>query len=155
VEQEGEAPTRNRALDGVQTEWTAYLDDDDWLYPQHLDALVRHQQETGADLCFPWFDVSGGTDPCGRFGLPFDGDLLRQHNYIPVTYLIRTDLAKDVGGFPLPQGGYPSQTACVDWAFLLKCLDAGAKFSHLAEKTWCWSHHTQNTSGRLWTEVYA
>lgn len=153
---EGEATTRNRALAAAQTEFTAFLDDDDIFLPEHLSVLVSHQKETNADLCYPWFDVAGGTDPCGWFGREFDPEALRANNYIPVTYLVRTELAKSVGGFPEPDDGpYPSRTACVDWAFLLKLLDAGATFSHVPVKTWIWSHHRANTSGRLWKEVYA
>lgn len=149
----GEAATRNRGLFAVDTEWTAFLDDDDVLYPHHLSALTRHQEMTDADLCYGWFDVQGGTDPLGWFGKDFDPDALRENNYIPVTYLVRTELAQGVGGFPAPEGGYPSQTACVDWAFLLRLLDVGARFEHLAERTWCWRHHGGNYSGRVWNNL--
>lgn len=92
---------------------------------------------------YPWFDVHGGTDPLAAHeGLPFDPGELRLNNYVPVTTLVRTDLAHAVGGFPQQQQ--------VDWGFLIRLLDAGATFVHLAERTWCWRHWSGNTSGRTW-----
>src|SRR5262245_21069253 len=57
---EGAGITRQRALDGVNTEWTAFLDDDDEFMPNHLSALMNHAQETEADYAFSWFEVIGG-----------------------------------------------------------------------------------------------
>jgi len=78
------------------------LDDDDIWYTHHLATLVRHQQETGADLVYPWFEVEGGEDPLKMMGKPFDPDELRRRNYIPIPYLVRTGLAQAVGGFQCP-----------------------------------------------------
>lgn len=137
--------TRNRALNAVQTEWVAFLDDDDVLKPQHLERLIAHANETNADLVYPWFDIQGNPDPLHREGLPFDAEVLRNANYIPVTYLVRTELAKSVGGFPEPGTKEWPHEYCEDWGFLLKLLDAGAKFEHLNERTWLWVHHGWGT----------
>lgn len=153
LDAEGEAVTRNRALDMVRTEFVAFLDDDDRLLPSHLLACASVATETDADLVYPWFIVEGGTDPFPQwFDAPFDPQALRQANYIPVTTLVRTELALSVGGFPDPDRDavYPSRTACVDWAFLLRLVDAGAKFAHVPERTWIWRHHGGNLSGRTW-----
>jgi glycosyltransferase involved in cell wall biosynthesis len=126
---EGAAATRNRALAQVDTEWVAFLDDDDELKPHHLKLCARHAVLTGADLVYPGFD---GEDDTGMFGVPFDALLLRRRNYIPVTVLVRTDLVRS-GFTPHPdEYGNP----CEDWGLWLKLLDAGARFSHLPQRTW-------------------
>lgn len=130
---EGAAATRNRGLELVQTEWVAFLDDDDELKPHHLRACARHMALTDADLVYPGFD---GEDPTGMFGKAFDPLLLARRNYIPVTVLTRTELVRAVGGFenhPDPDG-----KPCEDWGLWLKLLDAGASFSHLPQRTWVW-----------------
>ena len=47
---EGPAAVRNRAVEKVETEWLAFLDDDDYLLPEHLALLCMAQEESGADL---------------------------------------------------------------------------------------------------------
>jgi glycosyltransferase involved in cell wall biosynthesis len=145
-DREGAAATRNRALARVETEWVAFLDDDDLLNPEHLEDCLRHAHLTGADVVYPGCVAVGGDGPAWRFGLPFDADLLRRHNYIPVTALCRTEMVKAVGGFRAhpDRAGYP----CEDWGLWLALLDAGATFSHLPQRTWVWNIHAGNTFGR-------
>lgn len=156
VEGIGAAQNRNLATDLVQTEWVAYVDDDDEFLPHHLESLVAHQADSGADVVYPWFeavDFPGG-DPLGRFGFAFDPALLRQQNYIPVPVLARVELLRAVGGFKPPPWASPDNP-CEDWGCWLACLDAGATFSHLPKVTWRWHCHGSNTSGRRWSEIYA
>lgn len=141
----GAAATRNKTLLSAGTEWLAFLDDDDWLYHDHLEKLVERQIQTGADVVFPWFD----TDPsgCDPFPPAFESreyDPNEPHMF-PITTLVRRDLAYAVGGFP---PGVPGEEAAgEDWQFWLLLRDRGAKFAHVNERTWCWSHHGENTSG--------
>lgn len=139
----GSAATRNRALAAVTTEWVAFLDDDDMLYPHHLDELMRCAAATEADVVYPGCDVIGGHDPHDRFGQEFDPDLLRQKSYIPVTSLVRTFYAMHVDGFVRPPGSDYD-----DWGFYLRLLDAGAKFVHHPVKTWRWFHWGYGMPGR-------
>lgn len=144
-DRDGAAVTRNKALERVKTEWVAFLDADDELRPNHLRACVRNAALTGADLVYPWFDVDGGEDQIGMFGVPFDPILLRKRNYIPVTVLARTELVRKVGGFR----DHPDVNGdpCEDWGLWLALLDAGATFSHLPQRTWVW-HKGNGTRGR-------
>jgi len=148
---EGSAVTRNRALDGVNTGWTALLDDDDVWYPEHVRCLLECAQETGADMVYPWFTVPQGWDPWPeREGKIFSPGLLDTMNTIPITVLIKTDLLRSVGGF---ESMDPSNTEslCDDWGTWIKVRDSGAKIVHLNRRTWSWSWHTGNTSGRpIW-----
>ena len=142
---EGAAKTRNRALYRAETEWVAFLDDDDEMLPGHLEGLVGRQLETAADVVFPWFNTEPpGNDPFPMFfGREYDP--LEPHMF-PIATLVRRKLAVEVGGFPIEDA--VSQTcAGEDWTFWLKMRDAGAKFAHLPERTWTWHHHGLNTSG--------
>lgn len=142
-ERTGAAATRNRALAAVQSPWTAFLDDDDVMLPQHLEKLREAQMDTGADVVYPWPEMVGAGDPRpDRFGVPFDADELRRGSYIPVTSLVRTDLAQQAGFHRPPGSDYD------DWGFYCSLLDLGAKFHHLPERTWLWHVEGQNTSGR-------
>lgn len=149
TERHGSAWTRNEGLRRVTTPWTAFLDDDDELLPNHLATLVAAAEETGADVVYSGCRVLGADGreiprlpEWGRFGLPFDPDLLRQRSYLPVTSLVRTEMARDCGGFRRPEGSIYD-----DWGFYLAMLDAGAQFHHVPEVTWIWHHHGANTSG--------
>ena len=145
VERIGAAANRNRALAVVDTEWVAFLDDDDELLPQHLRVCARHAYLTGADVVYPDSEVVGGDHPVNVFDFDFDPTLLRRRNYIPVTVLARTELVKQVGGFqPHPdENGDP----CEDWGLWLALVDAGATFSHVPQRTWIW-HVGNGTKGR-------
>ena len=140
----GAAVTRNRALEKVRTEYTAFLDDDDELYPQHLKLLARHAVLGNLDVAYPYFDADH--DLINTFGLPFDPALLRKANYIPVTVLARTDKVRQAGGFqPHPdENGDP----CEDWGLWLSMHDHGCRFGHLPKRTWRWHNDGRTTKGR-------
>lgn len=143
LHREGAAPTRQRALEAVQTPWVAFLDSDDVFMPQHLKNMMRHARETEADFVYSWFQMVGGGDPFPETHFSNDFD---PENPIEttVTTLVRTELAKSVGFYALDRGEVNSGE---DRRFTLGCLAAGAKISHLKERTWYWFHHGQNTSG--------
>lgn len=139
---QGSATTRNLALNQVRTHWVAFLDSDDELLPHHLSQLLACALSNDYDVVYPGCEVIGGHDPHDRFGQPFDPDLLRKKSYIPVTSLVRTFYAQDVGGFHTPKGSDYD-----DWGLYLRLLDAGAKFHHHPVKTWFWNHHGYGKPG--------
>lgn len=144
TKREGAPPTRQRALDAVQTPWVAFLDDDDEFLPSHLQLLAEHAQDTGADFVYSWFHVVGGRDPFPEthFSRDFDpADPIET----TITVLVRTELAKQVGFAYLDRGHRINSGE--DRRFTLGCLEAGAKISHLKERTWLWHHDSRNTSG--------
>jgi glycosyltransferase involved in cell wall biosynthesis len=160
----GPAVARNRAVKeaerlGITSDFLAVLDDDDMFKPGHLTKCIEHAEATGADVVYPWFDLIrlgkdrndwaflliDGKD---AFGQEFNEPALRQNNYIPVTALVRRSLFEQVGGFPVPGSEEWPHVQNEDWGLWLRLLDAGAKFSHLPERTWTWFHHGANTSGR-------
>lgn len=143
VNREGAAATRQRALDGVQTAWVAFLDDDDLFYPHHLMRLWRLVLENGADYAYSWFD---GNDPFpmhrGKQMDPADP------HHTTMTVLVRTELAKAIGFANHPDAN--ETWTGEDWRFELGCLAAGAKFIGTGEVTWHYRVHGGpggNTSG--------
>lgn len=137
----GAAITRAHGLALVDTEWTAFLDSDDEMDPDHIEHLLACAKETGADYVYPWFRVVGGTDPFPMFyGKPFDPDA---PNSTTITILVRTELAQHVGFTRDPN----VQVSGEDFQFTLGCITAGAKIVHLPRRSWTWHHGPQNTSG--------
>jgi glycosyltransferase involved in cell wall biosynthesis len=143
IHRQGAPPTRQRALDAASTEWVAFLDDDDYFFPGHLERLSKHAIETGADFVYSWFEVPGGVDPFPdtHFTNPFNPE---DPIETTITTLVRADLAKAVGFQALNRGEINTGE---DRFFTLGCLNMGAKISHLVERTWAWNHHSGNTSG--------
>lgn len=150
TEKKGAAVNRDKGLYQVESEWTAFLDDDDVFYADHLQSLIRHARKTDADLVYPWFDVIGGTDPFPQFeGKPWDNE--HPHQF-PITFLVKTEAAQKIGGF---SGGWIDLDATddlgnragEDWHFIQKFVDGGFKIQHLNQRTWAWYHHATNTSG--------
>jgi glycosyltransferase involved in cell wall biosynthesis len=162
---DGASVTRNRALDAIDTEWVAFLDDDDEFLPLHLERLVVCAQETSADLAYSWFEgintsffrIPSEEDPkvlISPEGVPWSPHVenclrVTCGNFIPITVMARTSLVKEVGGFSDQgkPGEYPTGEDYVLWTRL---LEAGAKFVHLPERTWRWNGHMAHTSGRSW-----
>jgi hypothetical protein len=132
------------------TEWSAFLDDDDAMEIGHVAELVGCAQATGADVVYPGCTAVGAQGQIlpdrpewGRFGQPFDPDLLRRGSYIPVTSLARTGLARQVGGFR-----FMADSPYDDHTFYLAMLDAGARFEHLPLRTWVWHQPGPGAPGR-------
>lgn len=137
VHRMGAAITRNHGMALVQTEWTAFLDSDDEMDPDHIEHLLACAQETGADYVYPWFRVVGGSDPFPMFfGRPWDDTAPHSTT---ITILVRTELAREIGFRQIP--------ANEDWDFTLRCVAASAKIVHLPRRSWTYYHHGYNSSG--------
>lgn len=146
----GAAETRNRGLAKVETEYVAFLDDDDTFGPDHLADLMAYAEDhRNTDLIYPWFTVVNGFDPFPQYeGAPFDPAVLAHTNHIPVTVLARTIAIRGSGGFQ-PLG--PPDNPCDDWGCWRAMLADGAQFAHLPVRSWFWHWHSDfggNTSGR-------
>lgn len=143
-EREGARAVKNRALSKVDTEYVAFLDDDDEFTVDHLALLLYSALETNADVTYGWYRVvGGGGDPRpDRFNVPFDADELRRGSYIHTAPLVRAELLKKAGGFQWAPGSQLD-----DWGAWLAMLNNGATFHHLPVKTYIW-YHDGNTSGQ-------
>lgn len=153
----GAAHARNVGIQRASGSWIAWLDDDDELLPNHLRVLVSGIVRSGADLVYSCMEVVGGRDPlavdsgngawvnpCGvQFGPAQERHLRERGNFIPVTYMVRAELARQVDGMP-PSGGMGAEE---DYMFLIRLLDAGAKLHHIPEITWRYHIHGANLGG--------
>ncbi len=153
MDKQGAPDTRQRALDAVQTEWTAFLDDDDWFYPAHLETLASTAALLKADYVFSYYMVHGPddkplphVDPLGHFGKDFDPEHPHQTT---ITMLVKTELAKQIGFRKPPDGALINgERYGEDFQFTVECAAAGAKIVHIPVRTWAWVHSGKNTSGR-------
>lgn len=140
---EGAPVIRQRALDLLsdRIRWVAFLDDDDFWYPNHLHTLVNLAQNNDAQVAYSWFD---GNDPFpmhrGRQWDPQDP------HHITMNILVDRRYAQFVGfrqdhpeGWDLPQE---------DWRFIVDLNSIGAKFAGTGEITWHYAVHGANTCGR-------
>lgn len=148
----GAPATRQRALNAADTDWVAFLDSDDLFEPRHLELLLKHAEASGADYAYSWFRIlqefadgtnrifegderGDGVFPMSHYTQPFDPDNPIETT---ITVLVRRELAQEVGFKALDRG---EANTGEDFGFLLGCLKAGAKVSHLKRKTWLWGHH--------------
>lgn len=142
IDREGAAATRQRALDMVTTEWTSFLDDDDYLYPNHIETHMRLLDEHNADVAYSWFD---GNEPFGpeprHRGLTWDP---ANPHHITMCITVRTEMAKAVG---FTQSGATAACGNEDWLFVLGLNDLGVKFVGTGEITFFYRVHQSNSSG--------
>lgn len=163
----GADQARNRALERVTTDVIAWLDDDDVLRETHIRRCMRvlEQSPFKPDLVYPVPAVVGGHDPTAvsvqgqwikpwgvRFGPEQEAHLRRFGSFIPMTHLVRTELVRRIGGFQPGRNvvteGIGRRYRGEDEDYLVRLLDAGARFEHLDAKTWTWNVHAGNTGGK-------
>ncbi|NEB70323.1 glycosyltransferase family 2 protein [Streptomyces fulvissimus] len=148
----GAATTRQRGLEKVTTEWVAFLDSDDWMYPEHLKVLSAGARAHKATYVFSYYMVHrrDGTpwpeiDPLGHFGKAWNPAAPHQTT---ITTLVRTDIAQRVGFTdPPPDSTVGGHRGGEDWHFTIGCRDVGARIVHIPRRTWAWVHHGLNSSG--------
>jgi len=138
----GPAWCRQRMLDLVQSEFVAFLDDDDLIDPIHVEALMAllANGKSLADLAWSRCRVEGAP-PGFRLGQPIRPDynaLARGgRNWIPVTVVARTASIRAAGGFD-PADRYE------DYELWRRMLHQGQRFAHLPTETWTYRFHGDN-----------
>lgn len=144
----GAAATRQRALDGVGTEFVSFLDSDDWLYPHHLATHWRLITNNGqadpadwADVAYSWWGGNRPFPESTHRGIPFNP---ATPHHITMTLTVRTELAKAAGFGDQP---LDPEWAGEDWLFILRLCELGARFVGTGEETWHYAVHGGNTSG--------
>src|SRR3990167_5473703 len=90
-ERKGTGATKTHLARATLGDWVATLEDDDFLHPEHLEALTANSE--GADIVYSWCAVRGRMEWSPN--REFDPDALRVSNYIPSTALIRRSLIVD------------------------------------------------------------
>lgn len=164
VDRDGPGVMRNRLLGRATTEYVGFLDDDDILYPNHVEVCLNVLAASGACVAYPWFRFR---NPAGRWPLgefltmrkpdgtrvhayrqPFNPGALEHNNFVPVTVVARTACLRAVGGFPEPGApDWPHDTG-EEWGLWRRLVAAGHTMVHIPEVTWEYRVHRGNTSGR-------
>lgn len=115
-ERRGESIIRNRLVGAADTTWVAFLDDDDILFPNHLETLIGAASND-------WDFVYTGDSQYNR---DFDPDDLKECNYIPVCApIIRRKKFLAAGGFP------EDTKDKEDWLLWKKLVTEGCRFHHI------------------------
>lgn len=154
---QGAAWARNEGLfdPAVKTPWVAFLDSDDWAYPDHVSTLLRAATEREAELTFSYFTVHDAwegarpdLDPLGVFGKTFDPEHPHQTTG---TFLVRTAVARRLGGFrDQPEDRMIVGTGLrygEDYDFVVRAARSGVRIVHVPRRTWAWHIGFHNTSG--------
>jgi len=101
-----ESTVRNRLIEMAEAEygceWVAFLDDDDVIYPNHLEKLASVVGPS-TDMVYSRFKwVKDGVEQPfpHQWDMPgWDPLVLQRRNYIPVTVLLKIATFKRAGGF--------------------------------------------------------
>jgi len=134
----GRTVALNSGINHSKGEWITFLDDDDLVYPWHLDALISCARENPEESFF-YSDFNRcllnfmddkipaktiGTEPWG-----FDPKALLIHNYTPIhTWLISRNCFDEIGGF------LENQDMLEDFEFLIR-LSKSFDFFHVNRVT--------------------
>lgn len=126
------ADVRNDLIDAADSEWVAFLDDDDLLDPHHVETLLR--QADNADVVIPYCRFDGPPLPDGYCNRPFDLAALRSHGIFPITVLARRELVLAAGGF--------AAEGWDDWVLWNRMADDGCRFVTVPTVTWTYRTST-------------
>ena len=126
----------NMLAKNVETEWIAFLDDDNYLLPHHIETISPFLADDVA-VVYSW--DAGKTRPrvdLSEVQRPGLISLFQDTNVVDQSCAVRSWLFNAVGGFPQPCDHRPT-----DQMLWLKIADAGGRFRAVPEETWFYETH--------------
>lgn len=91
----------NKALEAAQGDYALFLDDDDWIAPQHISHLVQSlQAATDLDVAYSRTQVveaGKSTEESAVMGMPFDRLRLLAGNWMPLHSVLFSLRLRDLG----------------------------------------------------------
>jgi glycosyltransferase involved in cell wall biosynthesis len=134
---EGFVKTVNKAVAMVNTEFFCLVDDDDIIYPNHVETLHNNLK---ADIVWTWCRVVGRDLSFNSF---YEPGKLQIQPYIPSNMLMKTSLWNKMEGY---RDKNHSEVPHPDWDMLRRCERSGATFLCVPEITWEYRFHGKNLS---------
>lgn len=158
------AATRQAGLEKVTTPWVTFLDDDDELEPDHLEALIETQFATGSDVVYSWFTCCENGKPVPddsrqlwlagepafgkEWSLTHVEELLAGRWCFHLNALFRTNMIREVGGFHAPGRGMRDTYLSEDLDLEQRLVKSGAIVTHCPRRTWRWHFWDGRTKGQ-------
>ncbi len=154
---QGRANTANQGVDAANSEWIAFLDDDDIFLSEHLFELAQAIDNTNTQVIYSgcrliqWSQST--TAITGEFNDAYDAARLGYENYIPlINLLINQVLFLDINGFD------PNFDIFEDWDLIFR-LSQKTNFYHIPQITteytiWGKEQVTQAATHQQWQQAY-
>lgn len=152
IDNAGIAGNTNEALRLAQGEYITLLDNDDTLSPDALYRMVEMINAEKPDCLYSDEDKMDGEGQsffCPHVKPDYNPVLLQSNNYICHLFMVKTSLAKEVGGF---NGEYDGAQ---DYDFILRCTEKSKKVSHVKRILYHWRTHESSTSANPLSKLYA
>jgi glycosyltransferase involved in cell wall biosynthesis len=116
---QGAGYTRNCGLERVKTPLVLWLDADDTLHTQALEKMLYQYGKTGQYVYADYRNVEPDGSSVVRNSPEYQQDAWHAHALHPVTVLMETEHAREVGGFDQEMSGFE------DWDFFAKLAVKG------------------------------
>lgn len=125
VDDDKYVPKMRKLVSMVKTEYYVEVDDDDLIYPDHVETLSNNLR---GDLVWTWCDVSGAP---WSYNSPYRPGVLQQLNYIPSNCAVRVKALEAVGGWlDVERPDHP------DWNILRRFENRRFVFHNVPKVTW-------------------
>jgi glycosyltransferase involved in cell wall biosynthesis len=146
-EGKGVAAARNAGVQAAQSEWIAFLDDDDEWYPDRIEAqILALSAQPGVDGCYaPAFTVCdlGGPSEI-HYPVPparLEQDILLRNPFTQCSVVMRKSSFEQLGGFN-------TALRCgEDWEFCFRAVRQGLKFV-MVDRPLVKVHESPNSSSK-------
>lgn len=152
IENKGIAGNTNVALEMARGDYIALLDNDDIITPDALYRMVEMINKENCDCVYSDEDkVDSNNHKHFRPHIKpdFNKILLSTNNYICHLFMVKADIARQVGGFSSEYDG------AQDFDFILRCTEKSNKVGHVSQVLYNWRTHQNSTSANPLSKKYA